>query len=102
MDLSDIVEQISKTDGANLSRIQEAIDARRRDLGQVSTVLERRDYSSGVLQLEARAYRRKDGGLTERGPYWYYHYREGGRQRTIYVGKSEDPEGVVDSKLPGS
>jgi hypothetical protein len=35
-----------------------------------------------------------------RGPYWYYHYREGGRQRTLYVGKAEDPEGAVDSKLP--
>jgi hypothetical protein len=39
------------------------------------------------LQLEGRAYRRKkDGELTERGPYWYFHYREGGKQRTLYLG----------------
>jgi hypothetical protein len=24
---------------------------------------------------------------TERGPYWYFKYREAGRQRTEYVGK---------------
>jgi len=41
----------------------------------------------------------KDGKLTERGPYWYFHYREGGKQRTLYVGKTEDPEAVVDEKL---
>jgi hypothetical protein len=52
------------------------------------------------LQLESRAYRRKkDGELTERGPYWYFHYREGGKQRTLYVGKTDNPEAVVDEKL---
>jgi hypothetical protein len=61
-----------------------------------STVLERRDFRNGVLQLESRAYRRKkDGGLTKRGPYWYFHYREGGKQRTLYVGKTDDPEAKV-------
>jgi hypothetical protein len=40
-------------------------------------VMERRNYGSGILQLERRAYRRKDGTLTERGPYWYFHFREG-------------------------
>jgi hypothetical protein len=52
------------------------------------------------LQLEGRAYRRrKDGEVTERGPYWYFHYREGGRQRTLYIGKTDNPEAKVDEKL---
>ena len=61
--------------------------------------MKRRNYRSGMLQLEKRAYRRKDGGLTERGPYWYFHFREGGRQRTLYIGESGNPETVVDEKL---
>jgi hypothetical protein len=52
------------------------------------------------LQLEGRAYRRKkDSELIERGPYWYFHYREGGKQRTLYIGKTDNPEVVVDEKL---
>ena len=53
-----------------------------------------------LLQLEARTYARKDGFEARRGPYWYYHCREGGRQRTLYVCKTEDPERVLGSKLP--
>jgi hypothetical protein len=61
-----------------------------------NTVVERRDYRNGVLQLERCAYRRKkDGGLTERGPYWYFHFREGGRQKTMYLGKTGNPEAKV-------
>ena len=64
------------------------------------TVLERREHRNGVLQLEGRAYRRKkDSELTQRGPYWYFHYREGGKQRTLYIGKTDNPEAVVDEKL---
>jgi hypothetical protein len=84
-----------------LDRLQAAIDHRRGALQKKqSTVLERRDYRNGVLQLESRAYKRKkDGELTERGPYWYFHYREGGQQRTLYLGKTDNPEAVVDEKL---
>ncbi len=65
--------------------------------GPVSTVVERRDHRNGILQLEKRAYRRKkDGKLTQRGPYWYFHFREGGRQKTMYLGKTDDPEAKVD------
>ena len=67
--------------------------------GPLSTVVERRDYQNGVLQLEKRAYRRKDGKLTQRGPYWYFHFREEGRQRTLYIGKTDNPETVVGEKL---
>ncbi len=63
-------------------------------------MVERRDHQNGVLQLERRAYRRKkDGELTQRGPYWYFHFREGGRQRTLYIGKTDNPETVVGEKL---
>jgi hypothetical protein len=96
-----IVFQVERMNPEELDRLQEAIDRRRQQLGDkpVSTVVERRNYGNGILQLERRAYRRKDGGLTDRGPYWYFHFREGGRQRTTYVGKTDDPETVVDEKL---
>jgi hypothetical protein len=88
-------------DSDQLHHLQDAIDRRRQQIGggPLSTVIERRDYQNGVLQLERRAYRRKkDGGLTTRGPYWYFHYRERGQQKTFYLGKTDDPEGKLDEK----
>ena len=94
-----LIDSIAEMDEQELDRVQAAIDHRRGGRKQ-STVLERREHRNGVLQLEGRAYRRKkDGELTERGPYWYFHYREGGKQRTLYVGKTDNPEAVVDEKL---
>ena len=94
-----LIDSIAEMDEQELNRVQVAIDHRRGGSKQ-STVLKRCEYRNGVLQLEGRAYRRKkDDGLTERGPYWYFHYREGGRQRTLYVGKTDNPEAVVDEKL---
>jgi hypothetical protein len=91
-----LIDSIAEMDIEELDRLQEVIDRRRGEQKQ-STVLERRDYRHGVLQLEGRAYRRKkDGELTERGPYWYFHYREGGKQRTLYVGKIDNPEAKVN------
>jgi len=95
MDLDAVVEAISKMGGAELERVREAVDSRREALAQ-STVVERREYGSGILQLELRA-NPKTG--TTRGPYWYFHYREGGKQRTLYVGKTDDPEGALAEKL---
>ena len=96
-----ILGSIAELDERELDRLQAAIDRRRGELKRKqSIVLERRDYLNGVLQLEGRAYRRKkDSELTQRGPYWYFHYREGGRQRTLYIGKTDNPEAVVDEKL---
>jgi hypothetical protein len=101
LDTQTIVSRIERMNLEELDKLQEAVDRRRRQLGDkpVSTVLERRDYRNGVLQLEKRAYRRKDGGLTERGPYWYFHFRRGGKQRTLYIGKTDNPEAVVNQKL---
>src|SRR5215218_6800108 len=101
--LDDIIDSIAKMDEHELDRLQAAIDQRRGTLKKKqSTVLERREYRNGLLQLEGRAYRRKkDSQLTERGPYWYFHYREGGKQRTLYVGKTDDPEAKVNEIMKG-
>ena len=97
--LDALIDSIAEMDEQELDRVQAAIDHRRSGSRQ-STVLERREYRNGLLQLEGRAYRRKkDGELKERGPYWYFHYRERGKQRTLYVGKTDNPEAVVDEKL---
>ena len=99
--VSAFIDSIAEMDEQELDRLQAAIDRRRGSLKKkLSTVLKRREYRNGLLQLEGRAYRRKkDGELTERGPYWYFHYREGGKQRTLYIGKTDNPEVVVDEKL---
>src|SRR5919206_13226 len=87
-----LIERVDAMDTDQLDRLQAAIDRRRRQLareevvptdGPSSTVIERRAYGSGVLQLEKR------GGS---GPYWYFHPRKDGTQKTIYVGKTDDPE----------
>jgi hypothetical protein len=101
-----LIDSTTEMDERELDRLQAAIDRRRGSLKKnkekQSTVLERREYRNGLLQLEGRAYKRKkDGGLTERGPYWYFHYREGGRQRTLYIGKTDDPEAKVDEIMKG-
>jgi hypothetical protein len=98
MNTDAIISLIEHMDAEQLHHLQQAVDQRKQQLadGPLSTVVERRDYQNGVLQLERRAYRRKDGGLTERGPYWYFHFREGGRQKTMYLGKTDDPEAKVE------
>ena len=98
MSIETLISRIQHANAEELDQLQEAIDRRRQHIadGPLSTVVERRDYQNGVLQLEKRAYRRKDGGLTQRGPYWYFHFREGGRQRTKYLGQTDDPEAKVD------
>jgi len=95
---------ITEMDEQELDRLQDAIDRRRgsskNNKEKQSTVLERREYRNGLLQLEGRAYKRKkDRQLTQRGPYWYFHYREGGRQRTLYIGKTDNPEAKVDEMI---
>ena len=96
-----IVDYVAEMDESELDRLQAAIDHRRGTLTKKqSTVLERREHRNGLLQLESRAYRRKkDDELTRRGPYWYFHYREGGRQRTLYIGKTDNPEAKVDEMI---
>ena len=87
-----LIERVDAMDEEELDRLQAAIDRRRRELGEEevlpsagtsSTVIERRPYGSGVLQLEKRG---------ESGPYWYFHHRKDGKQKTVYLGKTEIPE----------
>jgi hypothetical protein len=87
-----LVERVDTMDAGDLDRLQAAIERRRSQLagedvlptaGPSSTVIERRAYGSGVLQLEKRG---------ESGPYWYFHHRKEGKQKTIYLGKTEAPE----------
>ena len=102
-DADSIVAAIAQMGQQELDRLQAALDHRRGELtNKQSPVLERREYRNGLLQLEGRTYqRKKDGQLKQRGPYWYFHYREGGRQRTLYVGKTDNPEGKVDEIMEG-
>jgi hypothetical protein len=98
MNIDPIIPLIEQMSAEQLDQLQQVINRRRQQMadGPLSTVVERRDYRNGVLQLEKRAYRRQDGQLTQRGPYWYFHFREGGRQRTKYLGQTDDPEAKVD------
>jgi len=87
-----LIERIDAMDSEELTQLQAAIDRRRRRLagdkveptaGSSSTVVERRAYGSGVLQLEKRG---------ESGPYWYFHHRKDGKQKSVYLGKTDAPE----------
>jgi len=87
-----LIERVDAMDVEALDWLQDAIDRRRRQLagdevaptaGPSSTVVERRAYGSGVLQLEKRG---------QSGPYWYFHHRKDGKQKTIYLGKTDAPE----------
>ena len=77
---------------------------RRRDafrLMKQSTVVEHREDKNGILRLKGRVYRRKkDGEITEIRPYWYFHYRAGGKKRTLYLGMTDNLE-VRVNKLVG-
>ena len=88
-----LVERINTMDAGELDQLQAAIERRRREIAgdeseplrtaPSSTVIERRAYGSGVLQLEMRG---------ESGPYWYFHHRKDGKQKTVYIGKTDEPE----------
>ena len=90
-------------DTTDLDRLQRTIDQRRRQLDPkpTSLVVEYRPHADGMLQLEKRLYVRKDGQVSERGPYWYFRYHYDGRQRTLYLGKTDDPEGKLAEKRKG-
>src|SRR5512133_2122351 len=87
-----LIERSDAMGAEALDRLQAAIERRRGLLagdevlptaGPSSTVVERRAYGSGVLQLEKRG---------ESGPYWYFHHRKDGKQKTVYLGKTDAPE----------
>jgi hypothetical protein len=98
IDADTIIAALSTLDAEELDRVRAAVESMSRRSGG-STVLERRSYRNGLLQSEVRTYTRKDGTEVRRGPYWYFHYRQDGKQKTLYIGKAEEPERVVESKL---
>jgi hypothetical protein len=92
MTMAALIERVDTMDAEDLDRLQAAIERRRGQLagdevvptaGPSSTVVERRAYGSGVLQLEKRG---------ESGPYWYFHHRKDGKQKSVYLGKTDAPE----------
>jgi hypothetical protein len=64
----------------------------------VSDVVEYRSHEDGILQAEMRRSVRKDGTASVRGPYWYFKYHRGGRRKTIYLGKTDNPEAALAAK----
>jgi hypothetical protein len=102
--MEEIIRRIEEMDAGELDRLGTAIDRRRRELsggGNVTEVIEYRPHEDGMLQAERRAYVRKDGSRTWRGPYWTFRYHQDGRQHNLYLGKTDDPEGVLARKRPG-
>ncbi|MDX6382353.1 MAG: hypothetical protein QOI57_3377 [Rubrobacteraceae bacterium] len=96
MNSDEIVRAIFTLSGPELNSVRKALEQRREQLLKQSTVAQRRNYGRGILQLEYRA-NPKTG--TQRGPYWYFYWREAGKQRSVYVGKTDDPEEVLSKKL---
>jgi hypothetical protein len=87
-------------------RLDEALHRRMQALGAsdprrenrelpVSGVIEYRPHADSTLQAEIRRYCRKDGRAKEQGPYWYFSYSEGGKQKKIYLGRTDDPEDEI-------
>ena len=49
-------------------------------------------HADGIHRAEIRRYYRKDGGAKEQGPYWCVCYHEGGKQKEIYLGRTDKPD----------
>jgi hypothetical protein len=92
--ITQILDRIATMDPDDLDRLQAAIDSRRQQVS-TSTVLERRDHLDGILQLE---YRANPNTGKQRGPYWYFKYRKDGKQRTVYVGATDEPESKLSER----
>ena len=102
MDVQQMISGLEDLDRAELERLEEALNRRLKKLRQecpaVSGVLEYRPYADGTLQAEVRRYVRKDGSVKEQGPYWYFRYHENGKQKKLYLGRTDDPEREVAQK----
>ncbi len=102
LDLEQMIAGLKDLGREDLLQLRENLGLRLRELGEesppVSRVLEYRPYADGTLQSEVRRYYRKDGTAKEQGPYWYFRYHEGGKQKKLYLGKTDDPEGEVARK----
>lgn len=64
-----------------------------------SMVVESRPHADGLLLLEKRIFTPKTGGPPKvRGPYWTFRFNEDGKRRSLYIGKTDDPESVLEGK----
>ena len=61
-------------------------------------VVESRPHADGLLLLEKRVFTPKTGPPKVRGPYWTFRYQDAGKRRSLYIGKTDDPEGVLEEK----
>lgn len=96
-----MISGLQNMDRAELERLREALGRRLREIGAerpVSGVREYRPHADGTLQAEVRRYYRKDGSVKEQGPYWCFRYHEDGKQKKLYLGRTEDPEGELARK----
>ena len=112
--IDELVRKLPGLIGAEISRLEAEIRRERERRGEPvsgavdkkppaqAEVLAYRPYSDGHLQLELRRYFRKDGSARERGPYWYFRYHEGGKQKRLYLGKTNDPEGELERRRANS
>ena len=110
MHVEAIISGLEELDRDELARVEAALRRRLRGFGTdspvgktgesqpVSGVIEYRPHADGTLQKEVRRYYRKDGTPKEQGPYWYFRYHEGGRQKKLYLGKTDDPEGELERR----
>ena len=100
LDIEEIISAIRELEPEELKPIKAEVDRRLRDArkgpGQTkSVILKYLPYQDGHFTLEERVY--KKTGRT-RGPYWYFHFHEGGRQRKVYLGKTDNPEFALEHK----
>lgn len=64
-----------------------------------SMVVESRPHVDGLLLLEKRIFTPKTRGPPKvRGPYWTFRYQENGKRKSLYIGKTDDPESVLEEK----
>lgn len=110
--LNEIFEKLPGLTEAQMSRLEAELRRERERRGNHRTsadkplaqaeVITYRSHDDGHLQLEIRRYFRKDGSARERGPYWYFRYHEGGKQKKLYLGKTDDPERELARKRAAS
>ncbi len=66
-------------------------------------MVEERPASAGTLRLEMAKCGKDRCKKCERGeghgPYWYLYFRRNGKLTSRYIGKTDDPEGVLTAKL---
>jgi hypothetical protein len=114
VDVEEIISGLEDLDRSQLARVEAALAHRLRGVGAdapiggaeegrpVSGVVEYRPHADGTLQKEVRRYYRKDGTPKEQGPYWYFRYHEEGKQKKLYLGSTDDPEGeLIKRRSPG-